>query len=758
MDKREFSIKAEQMQKQAELGDYATAMKIADKIDWRRVTNVSQLARVSEIYEKNGEYREAKEIMLLAFERAPMGRGLLVKLLELALKDNDIAEAERYYREFLDLAPEDPRQYVLRYQILSAKGAAPAQKIPPLERYVELELDEPLMYELAELYHAAGRHEECVELCDRITLLFGTGEWVEKAMLLKTEREEQPLTEYQQNLLDHREEYTARLRALEERSELATEPLAQSEVEVQHEIPEPQEGMEELQADTEYVANAVPEPEAFSAEQSKAAAERAARVQREIDAEIEAHLSQLEAEENAVREAEERDQRQTIAALAAVSASQRRREEQQSEEERLAEVERKLAAAAEAEAAEQKKAEAEAAEQKQVETEAAAEISSAAEAVEQPAKEEHAATADSEKPSVVDDITRVLPKLPKTENAAAEKEAQEALEATRILPDLKQRNTGEAAEEQPVPEPAEKMEEEKAVAESADEAAEPADSLHLHYSCLIQGRTEEEGLAAAIQKLKEIHEESGVRNPAAKIRAEKLSLRGVKASAERIAGKDLIIECAGDLSEACVAELLELLMAEDGTRSVLLVDNPLQLTRLVAKYPQLKTVFRVESGLCHGDVTVQPAERKRAETELSGAAAGRSVPEEKSEETVVQSAPEEQPAKSTEAVRPAEIHTAAERSYEEEALDIDAFAHYASDYAKKIDCVITGKSMLALYERIEIMQEDGIGLTRKNAEALIEEVADRAEKPPLLKRIGGLFSPKYDKDGMLILKEDDFIS
>lgn len=756
MDKREFSIKAEQMQKQAELGDYATAMKIADKIDWRRVTNVSQLARVSEIYEKNGEYREAKEIMLLAFERAPMGRGLLVKLLELALKDNDIAEAERYYREFLDLAPEDPRQYVLRYQILSAKGAAPAQKIPPLERYVELELDEPLMYELAELYHAAGRHEECVELCDRITLLFGTGEWVEKAMLLKTEREEQPLTEYQQNLLDHREEYTARLRALEERSELATEPLVKLEAGAQYNIPEQQEGMRELQADTECVADAV--PETLSAEQSEEAAERAARAQREIDAEIEAHLSQLEAEENAVREAEERDQRQTIAALAAVSASQRRREEQQSEEERLAEVERKLAAAAEAEAAEQKKAEAEAAEQKQVETEAAAEISSAAEAVERSAKEEHAATADSEKPSVVDDITRVLPKLPKTENAAAEKEAQEALEATRILPDLKQRNTGEAAEEQPVPEPAEKMEEEKAVAESANETAEPADSLHLHYSCLIQGRTEEEGLAAAIQKLKEIHEESGVRNPAAKIRAEKLSLRGVKASAERIAGKDLIIECAGDLSEACVAELLELLMAEDGTRSVLLVDNPLQLTRLVAKYPQLKTVFRVEAGLCHGDAAVQPAEQKKAETGLAGAAAGRSVPEEKTEETVVQSAPEEKPTKRTEAVKPAETHAVAERSYEEEALDIDAFAHYASDYAKKIDCVITGKSMLALYERIEIMQEDGIGLTRKNAEALIEEVADRAEKPPLLKRLGGLFSPKYDKDGMLILKEDDFIS
>ena len=101
--------------------------------------------------------------------------------------------------------------------------------------------------------------------------------------------------------------------------------------------------------------------------------------------------------------------------------------------------------------------------------------------------------------------------------------------------------------------------------------------------------------------------------------------------------------------------------------------------------------------------------------------------------------------------------TNAEYAYSEEELEIDAFAHYASDYAKKIDCVITGKSMLALYERIEIMQEDGVRLTRKNAEALIEEAADRAEKPPLLRRIGSVFSHKYDKDGMLILKEDDFI-
>ena len=116
----------------------------------------------------------------------------------------------------------------------------------------------------------------------------------------------------------------------------------------------------------------------------------------------------------------------------------------------------------------------------------------------------------------------------------------------------------------------------------------------------------------------------------------------------------------------------------------------------------------------------------------------------------------EAPAVKPDAAKPAAAKPA-EHAYSEEELDIDAFARYASDYAKKIDCVITGKSMLALYERIEIMQEDGVALTRQNAEALIEEAADRAEKPPLMKRIGGIFSKKYDKDGMLILKEDDFI-
>ena len=179
-----------------------------------------------------------------------------------------------------------------------------------------------------------------------------------------------------------------------------------------------------------------------------------------------------------------------------------------------------------------------------------------------------------------------------------------------------------------------------------------------------------------------------------------------------------------------------------GARTILLVDNPLQLKRLSQTYPELARAF--------------------------GALIPKKNEESKKPESVLHEKPspmEAEETKKAEEGKPVSLRSTdgersyadAEYAYAKEELDLDAFAHYASDYAKKIDCVITGKSMLALYERIEIMQEDGVSLTRKNAEALIEEVADRAEKPGLMRRLSSVFSKKYDSDGMLILKEDDFI-
>ena len=214
MDKYEFNIKVEQIKKLVNKGDYETAMKIADGIDWRRVRSTSLLASISQVYERNEEYQEAKDILLLAFERAPSGRGLLFKLTDLALREGNVPEAEAYYREFCELCGDDPRQNLLRYLILEAKKAPLDQLIVSLERYCQEELDEKWLYKLAELYQQAGREEDCVRICDKIMLLFGLGKYVDKAMELK--KKYAPLTKYQMDLVENREKYEEKLRAVEE--------------------------------------------------------------------------------------------------------------------------------------------------------------------------------------------------------------------------------------------------------------------------------------------------------------------------------------------------------------------------------------------------------------------------------------------------------------------------------------------------------------------------------------------------------------
>ena len=129
MDKYEFNIKVEQIRKLSNQGDFETAMKIADTIDWKKVRNANLLSMVANVYEKNHEYQDAKEILLMAFERAPIGKRLLYKLTDLALKEGNVEEANAYYREFCDLAGDDPRQHLLRYMILKAMDAPIEQQI-----------------------------------------------------------------------------------------------------------------------------------------------------------------------------------------------------------------------------------------------------------------------------------------------------------------------------------------------------------------------------------------------------------------------------------------------------------------------------------------------------------------------------------------------------------------------------------------------------------------------------------------------------
>lgn len=202
MDKYEYRIKAEQIKKLVDEENYISAMKIADTIDWRRVKNVSMLCMVSDIYEKNEKYEESHELLLLAYDRSPIGRLMVYKLSELAIKMGDFDEAIDYYKEFVHLAPNDPSAELLKYKIYRAKGVDVKELIPILEDFKNKEYHEKWAYELARLYHEAGMCDKCIAECDDIILWFSEGKYVEKAMELKMLY--RPLTERQQELYEHR--------------------------------------------------------------------------------------------------------------------------------------------------------------------------------------------------------------------------------------------------------------------------------------------------------------------------------------------------------------------------------------------------------------------------------------------------------------------------------------------------------------------------------------------------------------------------
>lgn len=1018
MDKHELNVKVEQMRKQAGLGDYQTAVKIADKIDWRRVSNVSLLTQVSEIYEKVGKYAEAKDILLLAVERTPMGRGLLFKLTQLALKVNSIDEAEECFEEFQRLAPQDTRQKLLRYLILKAKGAQPQQLMPPLEEYVSEELSDEWMYELAELYHRAGMREACLDLCDRITILFGTGEWVQKALRLKAEGEGEPLNEYQQSILQGEIYYqptAPRQNAVREPAPLTTpyaqQPMMATEYGTQMPYQTATEpfGMEPAPALAEQYAAPMtqPQPTAFAQpaeftqpaafaqpEESydqaplqqaapseeryrnvptfqtpaaastgipswtEAAKPQEAPAQNDIDAEIDAHLRRLEEEKrNGVRakaaatpvstETVQEPLRETAAELResalpsaeedARSVEQRYREEsarlsrdyvvssgernetsefpgteqlmvdrlRYEEESEAAKLRAEARAAETEEAIRQREAKLdetkvlpklpaqerreqlarEEAALRRIEQDKEAEQikKSVIEAAKKPEIEETAkespeavsAAVTEEKASQTKPAETVATaeKQPREEAVTAEKQPAETATVETAAAERQSQTEAVAAEKQPAEtaaaekqsqaeavtaekQPAETAAAEKQSAEEGELVEESAEARREvprqpkllrtpgSFNALIEGRTPEEGLQSAVERLKEAQAVTGFKRPAAKVKAERLNVYGVRNSAEKTAGRDLIIEEAGDLSDVSLSELIQLIAADGGMRTVLLIDNPLQLTRLRASHPEVETVFHtadkredvkayfaaeakfreaearlreeaVKTALEAKEARRKEEEAKRAEeearraeeearrlaereaaenarkaAEAAAAAAEAKATAEREEEArrkeeearraeellnrvaeeIIVREPGTVPAARAEAEvqRPAQravpraedrakLDAERRRAKENELLTKDAFANYAAAYARNIDCVMTGKSMNALYERIELLQEDGVSLTRKNAEILIEEAADHAERPPLGRRLSGLFSKRYNKDGLLILKEEDFL-
>ena len=701
MDKYEFSIKAEQIKKLSSQGDYKTAMQIADTIDWNRVRNANLLSSIADIYEYNGEYEEAKDILLMAFERAPVGKRFLYKLSELSLRSGSIEEAIEFYKEFLDVSPEDPRKYLLRYKILKAKGAMASQLVGPLEQFTETELDEKWLYELAKLYGEAGREEDCIALCDKMILLFGMGKYVDKAQDLKL-----------------------RYRPFEEDTRRA--PRKES--------------------------FALPEEEpAFEEKNSGQAVYEDKPPVRELPEEASRVLAPKEVSREEIQREKEKQAENNSEALSRV-------EEEKPEQEKASETE-----------AFSKKETVEASDKASKE-----ESKEASEAVSEDSSEEKAEgkeVAEEEAPATADKKEGSFP----TYHMIIEADTLE--EGFKI---------------------------------AVEEIKYFHQEYHLEFKVAKTNadKLNEKGFAPFAEKLKErdlIIEEAGklkysvvdeieryIQNPKD---ASSIILVDVYDHFDRMAEDrprfidyfDIVSnkeepeeEEDSDLEDVDLEASVEEPEKEEAEETVeeeyvphkpSIFDRPARPYTEVLEEEARKEEEAKEKQEAPSEVREEAPVRdfEDAEPEEEYYDDENEDYDEEIEEEAVEDAPSVREERREAPIREEEEDVSAisdalekhsplgQKEKKNAGMSIDEFAEYAISYADSIDCAITEKGITALYERIQLMEEDGILLNKKSAEDLVEEVADQAEKPSLGKKLSSFLRPKYNKDDKLILREEHFM-
>ena len=746
MDKYEFNIKVEQIKKLVNKGDFETAMKIADTIDWRRVRSTSLLTMISQIYEKNAEYQDAKDILLLAYERAPLGKGLLYKLTDLALRENNIQEAEAYYREFCELSGDDPRQYLLRFLILEAKDAPLEQQINSLERYCQEELDEKWLYHLAELYHQANQADDCVRICDKIMLMFGLGKYVDKAMELKLQYA--PLTKYQMDLVENREKYEEKLRAVEEEYKNGTyrKPEPEGEYldtdEPEAELDDEQENEPEGQPDQAEPEEKAGKPKA----ETKPADEKVEKAA--LDEDVVASLHEAQAEE----------------ALAKEVSKIKPYDEEEGASEGETRVFRNLRDLEPAEA-EEKSEEAPIHEFEGEEETIVEDWDFEPEEEEEEIKESNHLMIEAEDPAA--GLAMALDSLKKIHRELGTKHPVAKISGAN----LSHRGIASVAE---------RLAGKDLVVEHAadldDLTVEELEELMTQDETgmvvvLIDTQARLEQMHRAYPALAERFQYIGCENQkddAAKLaQAREEELKRQQAQQEAEAARKRQAEREAEIRRQAEKE------AEEKRRQQEAAARREEEERAKEEAQALAAKEAEEARKAEEDRRL--AERQREELRRQEEARRDDEPEYEDEEDHYEKdeyEPEDDYARDgyrddykddykdsykderedDEYSNYPEDESEEKPSKKSGDMDVEEFVQYACKYASEIDCSISGKSMLALYERAEMMEEDGEPLTKTSAEDLIEEAADKAEK----KSFSGLFSSKYDKDGLLILKEKHF--
>ncbi|MBP3702123.1 MAG: hypothetical protein J6I64_09545, partial [Lachnospiraceae bacterium] len=567
MDKYEYTIKSDKIKKLVERKDYETAVKIADTIDWERVRNIKMLSTVSLAYEKMSRFEEAKDLLLMAYECAPVGRRFLYKLTELAVKQGEFDEAEQYLKEFAATSPQDPSRLLLRYEISKAKGEPTERQITILEAYQKREFEERWSYELANLYYRVGKNEECVKLCDEIVLWFGVGTYVDKAMELK--QRIAPLTPDQIEKRENKEKYLRRLeevqREFEDKYRVVEAPGKEAIEQAALTSQELAAAVENVMADE--TAEAVTEVETVMGDEV---------LDRMLYADESESVDVSEMEQGDMEEETSEPQRDLTEAAEGVSVpfeemreAQAELEVQRLQEEMEASLAREIEAAALT-----------AALNEAMLRETAATMESM-EAVENDHSQEHERTKVAVVHVSMHEKTKEFVREAKVIKVVLEEAGDRAVTVEEVEARLQEDSAAEVVEEVlPVEESAQEpaaevVEEEPPVEESAQEPiAEPAleespveekvsaPTVHDHY-ILVACAQEDEGVKECVAYIRRMRELLGYPvTQIAKIRGAKLAMKNMAQTLHKLQGRDLVVVGISELPDDLLVETVEL-MARD---------------------------------------------------------------------------------------------------------------------------------------------------------------------------------------------------
>lgn len=745
MDKYEYQLKTEHIRQVAARKEYGEAAKLCDTIDWTKIRDVKMLTLAADVYTAVGEYEKAIDILQQAYEYAAMGRRIVYRLTELALKADSYDDAKNYFEEFCRIAPNDQGRYILLYKMARYQKATLDEKIKILEAYKREDFDEKWAYELAVLYAMNNEKDKCIQLCDDIILWFGLGKYVEKALSLKSQFA--PLTPAQKE----KAQKFADKKAQEENEKLQKKQEEQEKKESQAELAKKaaaQEKISKWQEEQEKAYQAEQEAAKKEAkareEEQKALLEREEKLRKQREEELEAveRLKKAQRLEHARQSVVTSDMNEIMAVIQRAKQEDAQNELQDElakqvqqvqqlagekdlelvsdihsdvEEEEKLQVPEELSyiqdEISEDETLENEISDTETADTETVNTETAEKTSDSENADETVWFE---AYHPEEEPQISEWAAPVAETVEVEPEEEVQEEPEEELEEAEVQEEsegeLEEESQEELEKEPEEEEPQEEFEEEPEEEEPEEEESqeepqeESAESRQVEMTAngglpivnpedmsrvwhfAIQAMPDEDDIELALEYLEELAERSSraVPRSVVKITGQKLNQKGLVKSIDKLLGKTILIEDAADMNERVINEFCKIIDPTDRSLLVVFIDTPASIRHLLIDYPQLAQV-----------VTAQFVRETYSVTEL---------------------------------------------------------LEYARGYADREDSVFDKSGELALMERLKVIAGNQERNKKRIVEMIVNNAIEKAEKKSMRK----LFQSKYDKRGCLILRDKDF--